>query len=206
MHSAEASALCGGKRDGMRHKRLPARPICQDTDQSSRFGLLLRHATRGSGVRCRSGDTPLLSWCSPGPANPARRAAATRRTARRVSSASRRRLPCVGKLHLEGELSDQSLVLAASAPQSDVALADQAFAEVQLTQGQQDFLDNATVDQADRFPVRLLRKTSRAGKTLSKSPSRPVTSRASGSHRTGSCGSTGCGNRRPGPSAARLPL
>src|SRR3974390_3064633 len=60
------------------------------------------------------------------------------------------------ELHLEGELAHQLLMLAASAPQADVALAHHALAKVQLAQRQQHFFDDALIDKGNAFIRRLL--------------------------------------------------
>src|SRR3974377_835322 len=60
------------------------------------------------------------------------------------------------ELHLEGELAHQLLMLAASAPQADVALAHHALAEVHLAKRQQHFLDDALVHQGDLLVFVLL--------------------------------------------------
>src|SRR5579863_6014549 len=60
------------------------------------------------------------------------------------------------ELHLESELAHQRLVLAAGAPQPDVALGDYAFSEIQLTQRQQHFLYYAFIHQAYFLVVLLL--------------------------------------------------
>src|SRR5271157_3996819 len=59
-------------------------------------------------------------------------------------------------LHLESELSDQRLMLAASAPQPDVARANQALSEVELTKRQQHLFDDSFVHQGDLLVSRLL--------------------------------------------------
>src|SRR5450631_2742140 len=51
------------------------------------------------------------------------------------------------ELHLEGEFSHQRLMLAAGAPYPDVTLADQPFAEVQLTKRKQHLFYDAPVHQ-----------------------------------------------------------
>src|SRR5208337_27423 len=61
-----------------------------------------------------------------------------------------------GELDLESELSDQRLVLATGAPQPDVALAHQSFAEIQLPERKQYFFDDAFVHQADLLVSLLL--------------------------------------------------
>src|SRR5580658_2959568 len=60
------------------------------------------------------------------------------------------------ELYLERKLPHQRLMLAACAPQPDVALSDDAFPEVQLTQRQQHLFHNTFVHQAYLLAIRLL--------------------------------------------------
>src|SRR5208337_2025270 len=57
------------------------------------------------------------------------------------------------ELELIGELSHQRHMLAASAPQRHIALAQHAFAEVELTEFQENLLDNPFVHQADLLVI-----------------------------------------------------
>src|ERR1700757_2676804 len=59
------------------------------------------------------------------------------------------------KLDLEGELSHQGLMLAASAPQGDVAFGDNTLTEVELPEREQNLLDDASVYQTEFFFVRV---------------------------------------------------
>ena len=72
------------------------------------------------------------------------------------------------ELHLEGELSDQRLVLAARAPQADVALAQQALAKVQLAKRQATLLRRCLRSPALIFFAVGLLNAASAGKTLAR--------------------------------------
>jgi hypothetical protein len=65
------------------------------------------------------------------------------------------------ELDLEGELSHQRLMLAAGAPQSDVALSNYTFAKVQVTQRQQHLLHDASVHQIDFLVIGFLESSER---------------------------------------------
>src|SRR5580693_2893552 len=150
MHSAEASALCGGKRDGMRHKRLPARPICRA--QTSRADLDCYCGTLL--VALGLGSIEAVHHCCLG--DPQREPILYFSLEAHVELRYQlflflRDVFLAGKFQLEGELAHQRLVLATSAPQTDVALAHESFTEIQLAERQQDFLNNASIDQADTF-------------------------------------------------------
>src|ERR1035438_9050716 len=60
------------------------------------------------------------------------------------------------ELHLEGELAHQRFMLAARAPQPDVAFGEQPFAEVQLTKRKQHLFHNAPVHQGQFLVSRFL--------------------------------------------------
>src|SRR5450755_3490055 len=60
------------------------------------------------------------------------------------------------KLHLESELAHQRLMFAAGAPYSDVALAYQSLAEVQLTKWKQHLFHDTPVHQREFLVTRLL--------------------------------------------------
>src|ERR1019366_4505873 len=60
------------------------------------------------------------------------------------------------ELHLEGELAHQRFMLAARAPQPDVAFGEQPFAEVQLTKRKQHLFHNAPVHQGQFLVSHLL--------------------------------------------------
>src|SRR5579863_5607147 len=69
-----------------------------------------------------------------------------------------RNLLALGKLRLEGEFTDKRLMLAAGAPERDVALGKHAPAEIERAEGQQHFLDDAIVDNGDTLLARGLQR------------------------------------------------
>src|SRR5258708_16047823 len=62
---------------------------------------------------------------------------------------------------MKGELAYQGLMFAARAPQTDVALGNEPFSEVQLTERKQNLFDDTFVDQTDLLGIGLLDRCER---------------------------------------------
>src|SRR6516162_6466811 len=65
------------------------------------------------------------------------------------------------KLHLEGELPHQRLMFTTGAPEADVALSDEALAEIQLTEGKKNLFHDPFIHQGDVLAVGLLYRCKR---------------------------------------------